>query len=57
MTPSVAPVVQAPAETPLITPIAAPADPTWTLVLVGLAVLVLAGSATGVVLLRTPVRP
>lgn len=57
VTPSVAPVVQAPAETPLITPIAAPADPTWTLVLVGLAVLVLAGSATGVVLLRTPVRP
>ncbi|MBK7819839.1 MAG: hypothetical protein IPJ61_01870 [Tessaracoccus sp.] len=49
--------VAAVAETPVAAPLAAPADPTWTLVLIGLAVLVLAGSATGVVLLRTPVRP
>ncbi|MFT3888912.1 MAG: immunoglobulin domain-containing protein [Arachnia sp.] len=42
-----APVGEAPAAT-------SPADPTWTLVLIGLAVLVLAGSGVGVILLRTP---
>lgn len=48
----------APAPAQAVPPGAAPAgDGTTTLILLGLAVLVLAGSATGVIALRTPVRP
>ncbi|MCW5952135.1 MAG: hypothetical protein KIT69_07750 [Propionibacteriaceae bacterium] len=54
--PAGVPAGPAPAEVSQAAP--APAgDSTMTLVLLGLAVLVLAGSATGVIALRTPVRP